>query len=49
MYGLDELVDYFYSCGDVFECNIKLILVFMFLQFALSCVSLIRDGMKASK
>lgn len=42
--GFDELVLYLYSSGDVFMCNIKLIVIYMFLMFGLSMISVVSDG-----
>lgn len=44
---MEDLITYFASGGDVFICQIKLIVTYMFLQFALAMLSVLSDGMRS--
>lgn len=45
---MDEFITWIYSGGDVFMAQCKLLVVVIFLNFALMGISMLRDGMKAS-
>lgn len=45
---MDNLIEYFYSGGDLMMCNIKLIVTFMFLQFILNIIGIIGQATKGA-
>lgn len=47
MESFEDLITYFASGGDVFMCQIKLIVTYMFLQFVLAILSVLSDGMRS--
>lgn len=44
---MDSLITWFYSSGDIFMAQLKLIVVLMFLDFALCMISIVSDGMRS--
>lgn len=42
-----DFIEYFYSGGDLMMCNIKLICVYMFLQFTLNIIGIVSQGVKS--
>ena len=44
---MDALIQWFYSGGDAFMAQLKLIVVLMFLDYGLSMMSLFADGMRS--
>lgn len=44
---MSEIITWFYSGGDAFMAQLKLIVVLMFLDFVLCMMSLISDGMRS--
>lgn len=45
---MSEMITWFYSGGDAFMCQVKLIVVLMFLDFILCIMSLISDGIRSA-
>lgn len=45
---MNELIEWFYSGGDAFMCQCKLITVYICLNFCLMGISMLRDGIKVS-